>query len=116
MADEATPKPDPNHRLARRRAITRKIGIEYRKGAMGLGPNLAVGLLDVSEDGLGVRIKVAVEPGDEAEVVLTSPGTRKAYKLLCEVRWCRDAGDGTFLAGMRLRRRLAYAELSDLAR
>jgi PilZ domain len=116
VADEAKPKPEHNHRLARRRAITRKIGIEYRKGVMGLGPDLAIVLLDVSEDGLGVRLKLAVTPGDEAEIVLTSPGTRKAYKLLGEVRWCRDAGDGTFLAGVQLRRRLAYADLSDLTR
>jgi PilZ domain len=116
VSDEPTPKPDQNHRLARRRAITRKIGIEFRKGALGLGHDLAIGLLDVSEDGLGVRLKVGMTPGDEAEIILTSPGTRKAYKVLCEVRWCRDAGDGTFLCGVRLRRRLAYVELSDLAR
>ena len=83
---------------------------------MGLGVDVAVGLVDVSEDGLGVRLKVAVTPGEETEIILTSPGTRKAYKLLGEVRWCRDAGDGTFLAGVRLRRRLAYVDLSDLAR
>lgn len=82
---------------------------------MGLGPDLALGLLDVSEDGLGVRLKVAVAAGDEAEIVLTAPGTRKAFKLLGEVRWCHDAADGTFHVGIRLRRRLPYAELSDLA-
>ena len=83
---------------------------------MGLGPDQALGLLNVSEDGLGARLKVAVAVGEEAEIVLTAPGTRKAYKLLGEVRWCHDAADGTFHVGVRLRRRLAYAELSDLAR
>jgi hypothetical protein len=116
LSSDPTPDPDKNHRLSRRRAITRKIGIEFRKGSMGLGPDLAMDLQDISEDGLGIRLKVAVAAGDEAEIVLTAPGTRKAFKLLGEVRWCRDAGDGSFHVGVKLRRRLAYVELTDLSR
>jgi hypothetical protein len=115
------PVPEPakpaqtNHRISRRRVVTRKVGIVLRKGAMGLGPNLGVALLDASEDGLGVRIKGPLVQGDEIEVELSPPGVRKTYKRLGQVRWCRDVGDGTFVIGIKLQKRLAFTELNDLA-
>jgi hypothetical protein len=73
-------------------------------------------LIDASEDGLGVRLKVALAPGDEVEVELSPPGVRKSFKRLGEIRWCREVGDGTFVAGMKLHKRLAFQELNELAR
>ena len=37
----------------------------------------------------------------------------EVLKTGAEVRWCMPAGDGTFLVGVRFRRRLAYRDLSD---
>lgn len=102
-------------RLGRRRPARSGARVQFRRGALGLGPDLAVGLLDVSEDGARVRLKGAVDPGSEAEVLLARPGGGKPIKGMCEVRWCRPDGDG-FLAGLRLRRRLSHADLLDLAR
>jgi hypothetical protein len=83
---------------------------------MGLGPNLAVALIDISEDGLGVRLKASLAAGDEVSVELSAPGVRKSLKMVGDIRWCREVGDGTFAAGVRLRRRLTYAQLNDMTR
>ena len=113
MHDPA-PTPRPEHRLCRRRNARTGVRLEYRRGLLGLGNNLAVALVDASEDGLRVRLKVEVKPGEEGEVLLGRPGGGKPLKSEVEVRWCTPAGDGTFLAGLRLRRRLPYRDLSDL--
>ena len=47
-------------------------------------------------------------------VELFLPGVSKPVKLLGEVRWCTASDGGGFQAGLRLRRRLTYAELTGL--
>lgn len=83
---------------------------------MGLGPDLALFLIDVSEDGIGVRLKCPLATLDEVEVELLAPGFRKPVKRQGNVRWCRGLEDGTFLAGINLHKRLAYAEVDQIAR
>src|SRR5262249_31363023 len=51
-------------------------------------------------------------PGEEAELLVSRPGGGKALKTAAEVRWCMPAGGGTFLVGVRVRKRLAYPELT----
>jgi PilZ domain len=102
-----------DQRLTRRRQARSGAKVEFRRGTMGLGRDLAVALIDVSEDGLRLRLTVEVKPGEEAELLVSRPGGGKALKTAAEVRWCMPAGDGTFLAGVRFRKRLAYRELTD---
>lgn len=101
-------------RLGRRRAITREAALVLRRGFTGLGPNLAIGLVDVNPDGLGVQLNAPMNFGDEVEVELTSPGVGKPLKLAGEVRWNMAVGDGTFRAGIKLRRRLTQADIANL--
>jgi hypothetical protein len=113
---------DPNsgkhheRRLSRRLLVTRRVQLVFRKGTLGLGPNIGVSLADVGEDGLGVRLTAPVAKGEEASLELARPGVSKPLRLVAEVRWCRPAEDGTFLAGLRLRKRLPYLVLTDLTR
>jgi hypothetical protein len=102
-------------RLSRRpaRGGTR---VEVRRGDLGLGPNLAVGLVDVSEDGAGVRLKAEVWVGEQVEVQLGRAGGGKMFRNAGVVRWCRPEPDGWFLVGLSLRRRLTYSDLLDLGR
>jgi hypothetical protein len=108
------PTPRSEQRLSRRRQARAGTRVEYRRGLLGLGRDLAVAVVDLSEDGLRIRLTTEVKPGEEAEVMLGRPGGGKAMKAEAEVRWCSPIGDGTFLAGVRLRRRLAYRDLTDL--
>jgi hypothetical protein len=78
---------------------------------MGLGKDLAVGLADLSEDGLGVRLHTPVRPKEECEVVLLRAGGGKPLKLHGEFRWCVPEAGGTFRVGIRLQRRLARKDL-----
>jgi PilZ domain len=118
---EAVPTSTPgpaikNKRLVQRRLARGGVRVEVRRGVTGLGPDLALGLTDLSEDGLGVRLKAAVRPKEECEVLLTRFAGGKPMKLHGEVRWCAAAGDGTFRAGIRFQRRLARKDLMDLTK
>ncbi len=106
----------PDHRIGRRRRINRRVGVAVRGGSLGLGPDLGGGLVDASEDGLGLRLKGAVMAGQEITIELSLPGVSKPFRVVAEVRWCRPDAAGMFLAGVRLRRRLPYAALTDLTR
>jgi PilZ domain len=81
---------------------------------MGLGQNLAIALVDVSEDGLGLRLKAALGFGEEITIELNLPGVGKPLKLVADVRWCTALGDGSFHVGVKLRRRLMHGEVSNL--
>ncbi|HEX3150261.1 MAG TPA: PilZ domain-containing protein [Gemmataceae bacterium] len=113
---ESIPSPaEPvNHRLDRRREVQRKVEVIVRRGTMGLGPNLALRITDATQDGLGLRLSASVQPNTEVAVELSVPGVGKPVKIQADVRWCLAVGDGTFLAGIRLRRRLSYTEVSSL--
>jgi Tfp pilus assembly protein PilZ len=92
----------------------RRVGVAIQEGTSGLGPNIAVGLANVSDDGLGVRINAPIPVGLEVSVELFLPGVHKPIKLVGEVRWCSPVGDSTHQAGLRLRRRLTYSELTGM--
>jgi PilZ domain len=103
-----------NKRLLRRRPPRSGVKAEVRRGGTGLGPDLGLGLIDLSEDGLGLRLRAAARPGEEVEVVLLRSWNGKPLKVRAEVRWCRPDPDGSFLSGVRLRRRLCRREFQDL--
>jgi hypothetical protein len=89
--------------------------LEFRRGASGLGPNLGLELVDVSEDGLCVHIKESVAPGDEVEVAVGRPLGGKLHKRHGRVRWCRPAWGTGFLVEVHLARRLSVIELNEVA-
>ncbi|HKB00787.1 MAG TPA: PilZ domain-containing protein [Gemmataceae bacterium] len=92
------------------------VTINFRAGTLGLGPDLAVSVIDLSEDGLCLRSKAAVSPGAEAEVSVARAGWGRPLKLLCEVRWCEEDEQGKFLVGVRYRKRMLHRDLSELVR
>jgi PilZ domain len=113
---EQPPPTTPNRRVARRRDPRPGVSVTFRPGSLGLGPDLALSLVDIHEDGLCLRLKSAVKAGTEAEVTLKSVGNRKPVKVEAEVRWCQEAKDGAFLVGLRLRKRMLHKDLSELLR
>jgi hypothetical protein len=101
-------------RYSRRRAITHEVALVVRRGHTGVGPNLAISLVDANPDGLGLELNAPVTFGDVVEVEFTPPGASKPLKLVADVRWCMAAGDGTFRAGIKLRRRLTPTDIANL--
>jgi hypothetical protein len=108
------PTKTKNRRLNRRRPAKRSVQVACRKGALGLGPNLAVAVLDLSEEGARLLLKAELPPRQEVELDLTAPGVSRPWVTMADVVRCVPVGDGTFEVGLRLRRRLSYADLSHL--
>jgi len=102
-------------RICQKRPARHGAQFEFRRGASGLGPNLGLELVDVSEDGLCVHMKESVAPGDEVEVAVGRPLGGKLHKRLARVRWCRPAWGTGFLVEVVFSRRLTLAELHEVA-
>ena len=115
----ATTESDPNqsHRIGRRRPLKRGVEVTVRKGTLGLGPNLAISAVEMSDDGVQVKVKSEFKVDDEIEVTLTPVGRSKPVPFVADVRWCgRDETDPTgrtFLIGAQFRHRLTFAVLSQ---
>src|SRR3954470_23742774 len=65
------------------------------------GPELAVGVVDVSAGGLGVRLSAELLSAAGGGGEPPRPGGGEPIRRTAEVRWCLAAGDGTFQAGLQ---------------
>ena len=102
-----------NRRIVRRRPLKHGVDITVRKGTLGLGPNLAIKGVEISDDGVQVLVKSELKPGEEVEVGLTPVGRSKPTPFIADVRWCQpdEAGKG-FQLGVQFRHRLTYAQFA----
>jgi PilZ domain len=83
-------------------------------GKFGLGPNVAVSLLDVSETGIRLVLKTALTAGHEVEVSLDSVIGRQAAKIPGQVVWCVPMADGNHCLGVRFSKPLKWSVLLAL--
>jgi hypothetical protein len=112
MSQEKAQTATADRRIVRRRPLKKGVELIIRKGTMGLGPNLSAGGVELSHDGIQVKVKSELKKGDEVEVGLFGIGRGKAMTLVADVRWCRPNDDGdAFLAGIQFRKRLSHAEI-----
>jgi hypothetical protein len=118
LAADAPPAPAPGkeRRIGARRAALAGVRAEVHRGSLGLGPDLGLTLLDVSGDGIRVRLRSPLRPGEGVEVTLWPPGETSNVRSRGRVIWCRPAPDWGFTAGVRLRRHLTADEIAGLAR
>jgi PilZ domain len=108
-------EPIPERRTLPRRTAKHGARAELRRGLLGMGPDLAVELVDVSQEGARIRLRAPVCPGEQVEVALWPPGGLRSLRGPAVVRWCRPAADGTAQAGVRFRTRMTLNDLSKLA-
>ena len=111
---EPTDQPEKNRRTSRRRSAKRSAQVVCFANGLGLGPNVAVSLLDVSESGARIKVKTLLAPRQEVELDLCGIGHRRSVKLISNVVWCEPATDGTFLVGVKFQRYLTYHDLQEL--
>jgi hypothetical protein len=102
-----------NRRLAPRRKPRSYVKLECRQGSMGLGKNLAITLLDLSETGARLIIRQELPAKQEVEVVLA--GMNQTVKMLANVRWQVKLHDGNFCIGVAFQKRIPYREWMGLA-
>jgi hypothetical protein len=81
---------------------------------MGLGPNVAIDVRNISEGGARITVKNALTVGQEIEVNLCGLGHRRAVKLTSRVIWCTANEDGTFQVGLSFGKNLPYIDLQEL--
>jgi hypothetical protein len=108
-------EPAPERRTSERRAPRLGTRVEVRRGQLGMGPEIAVALVDLSEGGARIRLTAPVKPGDHVEVALWPPGGARSVRGPARVVWCRGDAQGGVEVGVRLRRRLVPQDLFELA-
>jgi hypothetical protein len=105
-----------NRRRNRRHAVSGLIRVECRKGHLGLGRNLAIKALDISESGARMIVAAPFSTGDDVELLLTGAGVPKPVKRLGKVVWAVPVADGTHAIGVNFEKLLRYAELVRFAK
>ena len=80
-------------------------------GKMGLCPNIATHILDISETGARLRVRERCVKGQEIELHLTSVSHRKPIRITADVIWCNEAADGEIYVGVQFRRNLPFRDV-----
>jgi hypothetical protein len=114
-SNQASIPPRKNQRRARRQAPRNSTKARVTRTTMGLGANIAVSVLDVSETGIRLVLKENLPTGHEFEVTLESQSSRPV-KVAARVIWSLALGDGNFCVGATFNKSLSYTDLSSLAR
>ncbi len=106
-------KSQPGHE--NRRRSLRKAGKRSTRvrcyGPMGLGPNLAVKTLNLSQNGIRLILNKEMPVGKELEIHLESVCHLRPLRCLAEVVWCEPDEEGNFVVGATFQKPLPYKEL-----
>lgn len=118
MNDPAVPTEPkkPNKRRSRRCAVRGTTRLRVYRNPLGLGPNIASTLLDLSETGLRVVLKESATVGQEVEVNLESAATGLTTKTSAVVVWVIPSSDGGFVVGLRFQKTLSYSDLQAMTK
>jgi hypothetical protein len=115
VAPAAATTSRPNKRRCRRQTPKSNLKVRAFKSTLGLGANIALAILDISENGVRLLLKENLPVGHSFEVTL-EPVSCKTVKTIAEVVWSIPAADGTFCVGTRFQKNLPYSDLALLAR
>jgi hypothetical protein len=105
-----------NRRSSRRQQGRRTIRVQCRRGALGLGTNVATGYIDVSEGGMQLVTAEPLREGDEVEIVFEGYGIQKSIRRIGEVRWMQSTADGRCHAGLRFQKLISHRDVQSLSR
>jgi hypothetical protein len=79
-----------------------------------LGPNLACGVLDISDSGVRLLLKQKLVILGEVEIIISGYGVAKSIKRLGDVRWQVEGADGLICVGIAFQKRLPYRDWQNL--
>lgn len=99
-------------RVNRRKPPKRGVMVECRRGQLGLGRNLALQIIDITDGGICLQLTDELPLNDVVELILIGVGRSKPLKMLADVRWVSTVDEGIFQTGMRFRKRIPYADLN----
>lgn len=104
-----------NSRRNRRLVPRRNTRVICFKGPLGLGANLALGLRDLSEEGVCLVLAEPLLVGQEVEINLESIQHRRPFRIPGRIVWVRPGEEGLILAGVHFEKLLSYRDLQALA-
>src|SRR5262245_34757029 len=88
---------------------------EAYRAPEGLGPNIAVRLLDISPHGARLALSEALPRGHAMGVAIYGPHLQPVAAV-AYVIWCRPSDDGTFMVGVEFRSPVGEDNVSALGR
>lgn len=98
-----------------RRPAKRNAKVLAFRNGLGVGPNVGLAVIDLSESGARLRLKEELPIGREIEMNLEGPGMRQ-IRLYARIVWVTPEADGTFLAGASFEKSLNWTDLVALTR
>jgi hypothetical protein len=94
----------------------RVVAVSCLQGHLGLGPNLAVALLELGEAGACLLVTKPLSVGEEIELSLEGVGGGPPVKALAEVVWSAPVDGDRHRTAVRFRHSLSYSALFDLVK
>jgi Tfp pilus assembly protein PilZ len=73
-------------------------------------------VLDLSEEGIRLRVTETLQAGQEVEVQLESFNRSRPLKVLGTVAWSVPAADGSCCIGVRFQRTIPYIDVVSFIR
>lgn len=110
----ATASPSVEQRKNRRRSPKPGTVVSCRLGSLGLGPDVAVRVHDLCEEGIRLLVTTPFAQGDEIEVSLTPLDLSRPIVRLATVVWCGAEGPEGYWVGATFQSYLSYFDLMHL--
>jgi hypothetical protein len=105
----------PEGRRSRRLSPRHNTHLEAYRVPEGLGPNIAVRVLDISPHGAQLALSEALPSGHVMGVAIYGPHLQPVAAV-GHVIWCRPSDDGTFLVGVEFRSPVGADNVAALGR
>jgi hypothetical protein len=103
-----------NSRRSIRRPTRQTTKVICFGGKLGLGPNIANQILDISETGARLRVKEECVKNQELELHLSGLSHRRPVRMRGEVVWCVRTNEGDYCVGVQFRGCLPFKDVQLL--
>ena len=103
-----------NRRGTLRRNPRPRLKVLCYKGSLDIGQNIAVSLLDVSESGVRMIVKTALDINQQINFSLQGPIHMRPLSSAGRVVWAVPTADGNCCIGVRLDKYLRYQDILGL--
>ena len=105
-----------NRRQSPRKQPRHTIKVQCRRGGFGFGQNIADTFLDLSEGGVRLVAKEALEAGQAVEIRLEGLNVVRPVVRVAKVVWSLPLENGHHCAGFKFEKNLAFADLQRLTK
>jgi hypothetical protein len=98
----------PNRTRNTRRLPKGSVRVTCRRGALDLGPNVAMSIVDMSAEGIRLVVKESLEPGKQVSVGLEGQTDRRPTVCIGSVVSCSPTPEGAYWAGIQFEKSLPH--------